>query len=149
MIGVQLVFFFSSRRRHTRVALVTGVQTCALPISAPDPHAAKRAEQAAPLRDVMSAAQDWFVAQLQGIEGSEARDYLKRRGLSAATAKAFGFGLSPDGRGRLKEALKSHGELRLIEAGLLIDRSEEHTSELQSLMRISYAVFCLKKKKKI
>src|SRR3546814_9461284 len=29
-----------------------------------------------------------------------------------------------------------------------VDRSEEHTSELQSLMRISYAVFCLKKKKK-
>src|SRR3546814_1201205 len=29
-----------------------------------------------------------------------------------------------------------------------IGRSEEHTSELQSLMRISYAVFCLKKKKK-
>src|SRR3546814_1944959 len=33
-------------------------------------------------------------------------------------------------------------------AGLVaIGRSEEHTSELQSLMRISYAVFCLKKKK--
>src|SRR3546814_9385745 len=31
---------------------------------------------------------------------------------------------------------------------LLEKRSEEHTSELQSLMRISYAVFCLKKKKK-
>src|SRR3546814_1407470 len=31
----------------------------------------------------------------------------------------------------------------------LIGRSEEHTSELQSLMRISYAVFCLKKKKQI
>src|SRR3546814_3322877 len=31
---------------------------------------------------------------------------------------------------------------------LPLDRSEEHTSELQSLMRISYAVFCLKKKKK-
>src|SRR3546814_4729216 len=30
---------------------------------------------------------------------------------------------------------------------LLVERSEEHTSELQSLMRISYAVFCLKKKK--
>src|SRR3546814_7646429 len=29
-----------------------------------------------------------------------------------------------------------------------VDRSEEHTSELQSLMRISYAVFCLKKKRK-
>src|SRR3546814_7113209 len=32
-----------------------------------------------------------------------------------------------------------------VHAGL-IDRSEEHTSELQSLMRTSYAVFCLKKK---
>src|SRR3546814_5542291 len=32
-------------------------------------------------------------------------------------------------------------------APLRDDRSEEHTSELQSLMRISYAVFCLKKKK--
>src|SRR3546814_10298841 len=31
--------------------------------------------------------------------------------------------------------------------GSVRDRSEEHTSELQSLMRISYAVFCLKKKK--
>src|SRR3546814_2107421 len=30
-----------------------------------------------------------------------------------------------------------------------LERSEEHTSELQSLMRISYAVFCLKKKKKL
>src|SRR3546814_7308709 len=39
---------------------------------------------------------------------------------------------------------KSHSA-RLPEA--TISRSEEHTSELQSLMRISYAVFCLKKKK--
>src|SRR3546814_3186389 len=40
--------------------------------------------------------------------------------------------------------------LLLIMAGLSLFffRSEEHTSELQSLMRISYAVFCLKKKKK-
>src|SRR3546814_3409289 len=38
---------------------------------------------------------------------------------------------------------------RIAEAALReVDRSEEHTSELQSLMRISYAVFCLKKKKK-
>src|SRR3546814_5605722 len=34
-------------------------------------------------------------------------------------------------------------------AGKLGSRSEEHTSELQSLMRISYAVFCLKKKKEL
>src|SRR3546814_1800451 len=34
-----------------------------------------------------------------------------------------------------------------FEIGIGVDRSEEHTSELQSLMRISYAVFCLKKNK--
>src|SRR3546814_6597502 len=34
-----------------------------------------------------------------------------------------------------------------VGTGHVFDRSEEHTSELQSLMRISYAVFCLKKKK--
>src|SRR3546814_15752645 len=34
-------------------------------------------------------------------------------------------------------------------AGLAVERSEEHTSELQSLMRISYAVFCLKKKTRV
>src|SRR3546814_17929869 len=33
MLVISSVFFFSSRRRHTRCALVTGVQTCALPIS--------------------------------------------------------------------------------------------------------------------
>src|SRR3546814_1946765 len=35
-----------------------------------------------------------------------------------------------------------------IRAASVLGRSEEHTSELQSLMRISYAVFCLKKKNK-
>src|SRR3546814_5610347 len=35
---------------------------------------------------------------------------------------------------------------RLVDVVKVVDRSEEHTSELQSLMRMSYAVFCLKKK---
>src|SRR3546814_3978977 len=39
-------------------------------------------------------------------------------------------------------------EKLLIVQGTAFNRSEEHTSELQSLMRISYAVFCLKKKNK-
>src|SRR3546814_1251337 len=40
------------------------------------------------------------------------------------------------------------GQARRVDALQLVEtRSEEHTSELQSLMRISYAVFCLKKKK--
>src|SRR3546814_10708132 len=37
---------------------------------------------------------------------------------------------------------------KIADLGNIKQRSEEHTSELQSLMRISYAVFCLKKKKK-
>src|SRR3546814_1553087 len=41
------------------------------------------------------------------------------------------------------------GDLAVLDDGdAVLPRSEEHTSELQSLMRISYAVFCLKKKKK-
>src|SRR3546814_3031557 len=39
-------------------------------------------------------------------------------------------------------------DLQLVEQRYREDRSEEHTSELQSLMRNSYAVVCLKKKKK-
>src|SRR3546814_5819946 len=42
---------------------------------------------------------------------------------------------------------RAYGErITLVEESLKTSRSEEHTSELQSLMRISYAVFCLKKK---
>src|SRR3546814_8346517 len=57
------------------------------------------------------------------------------RGACAGGAAAGG-GVS-DGVSKLTEA----------EAAVELERSEEHTSELQSLMRISYAVFCLKKKK--
>src|SRR3546814_1749917 len=54
-----------------------------------------------------------------------------------------------------QKKVKQHRELvsnlrrgdRVVTAGGIIGRSEEHTSELQSLMRISYAVFCLKKTK--
>src|SRR3546814_5789491 len=60
----------------------------------------------------------------------------------------------------LQDDLERRGDLFLVGAAAdvqeigregavqLDDRSEEHTSELQSLMRTSYAVFCLKKKKK-
>src|SRR3546814_10610532 len=54
---------------------------------------------------------------------------------------------------RLALVQRTHGLRHRFAVGLaglfqrrLHDRSEEHTSELQSLMRISYAVFCLKKK---
>src|SRR3546814_6618447 len=51
-----------------------------------------------------------------------------------------------------KQSSRDIENVRAFIAGLLArhrhSRSEEHTSELQSLMRISYAVFCLKQKKK-
>src|SRR3546814_6078347 len=46
---------------------------------------------------------------------------------------------------KLCQREKSEGQRHVMDKGE--QRSEEHTSELQSLMRISYAVFCLKKKK--
>src|SRR3546814_5509914 len=51
-------------------------------------------------------------------------------------------------KGKKPEALiKRCFDLATKPGDIVLDRSEEHTSELQSLMRISYAVFCLKKKK--
>src|SRR3546814_8971364 len=49
--------------------------------------------------------------------------------------------------GGLASGLGNHGDDDGMVARPKLPRSEEHTSELQSLMRISYAVFCLKKKK--
>src|SRR3546814_7144181 len=74
------------------------------------------------------------------------------------------IGVLPDGSsrigyaqyvcGRLAELklVDDHTDVRIVDLLALEanggDRSEEHTSELQSLMRISYAVFCLKKNTK-
>src|SRR3546814_6267585 len=52
--------------------------------------------------------------------------------------------LADQGHAPLEQFHRDFPELQSVIYGA--DRSEEHTSELQSLMRISYAVFCLKKK---
>src|SRR3546814_4522828 len=58
--------------------------------------------------------------------------------------------LSRSGRDSASAGSQRRGRQCHVERGVRRrGRSEEHTSELQSLMRISYAVFCLKKKKKI
>src|SRR3546814_10669096 len=70
----------------------------------------------------------------------------------AERAQALVRGLHPDQRGEGGLVL-----LRVLAGGLAeggavafdVERSEEHTSELQSLMRISYAVFCLEKKNSV
>src|SRR3546814_6083405 len=91
------VFFFSSRRRHTRCALVTGVQTCALPICS------------------------WRLYSV-GRTGQVVARFTTPPRLPAKPARTASI-----------EPSATRTQIR----------SEEHTSELQSLMRISYAVFCL------
>src|SRR3546814_6270605 len=124
-------FFFSSRRRHTRRALVPGVQTCALPFCAgvrrPLGRSARRI--IAPRR---------FRRIFRGT---------RRRRILAPAEKAGAR--CPARRSCCVAARGWRGKARTIDShhGGGYGRSEEHTSELQSLMRISYAVFCLKKKK--
>jgi DNA primase len=89
-------------------------------VPAPDPRAAQRAERAQSLHDVMAAAQSWFTAELDGLDGTQARAYLDKRGITPATRAAFGFGFAPDSRGRLKTALNSFPEAMLVESGMLI-----------------------------
>lgn len=89
-------------------------------VPAADPRAAKKAEEQASLRDVTQGAADWFTQQLDSSNGAPAREYLAKRGISDATRKAFGFGLAPDSRSALKEALKKFPTAMLVESGMLI-----------------------------
>src|SRR3546814_10057477 len=122
-----MYFFFSSRRRHTSFALVTGVQTCALPIYI-----------AIELVEIFEADLAHFLVVALRVLRQQV--FVEPRP-----------GLMLD----LVGAIEHHGhQIRLVifedvfgDLEPLL-RSEEHTSELQSLMRISYAVFCLKKKTK-
>src|SRR3546814_10888516 len=122
---VLFFFFFSSRRRHTRCALVTGVQTCALPIY----------QNTAPSR--MNAAAMMVPGRSREDDGSVDIGALPTGG--AAPAEDAPAQQRVEQR---QEGQRDDGERdRPAEE----HRSEEHTSELQSLMRISYAVFCLHK----
>src|SRR3546814_10842607 len=117
MCVTYLIFFFSSRRRHTRCALVTGVQTCALPIYL------KLTESEDPLAaglEIMASPPGKRLQVMSLLSGGE----------QALTALALLFGV-----------------FLTNPAPICVMRSEEHTSELQSLMRNSYAVFCKTKKK--
>src|SRR3546814_5246703 len=81
------------------------------------------------------------------------------RKLAAEIAQGRREGVRPGilhgGQRRIARLAGCEGQHRVAGRRVAVDRdagegprSEEHTSELQSLMRISYAVFCLKKKKK-
>lgn len=94
-------------------------------VPAPDPQAKERADRTASLTDVMGEVQTWYRDQLNGLAGGEARDYLKRRGIDAATIERFGLGFAPDSRSALKHALLALGEDKLVETGMLIRPEEE------------------------
>src|SRR3546814_7381052 len=82
----------------------------------------------------------------------DARDYNPRLSCgSIAAGGTLGILIPPSITLIIYGTLTELSIARLFMAGMIpgiILRSEEHTSELQSLMRISYAVFCLKKKNK-
>src|SRR3546814_987902 len=126
-VCVIFLFFFSSRRRHTRCALVTGVQTCALPISGLRArHSDSRAKSGVDVSHV----------GLAGIAGVERLSPDEENALTRVPAcAAF-----------QRRKAREPGFFPSLRSAVRRGRSEEHTSELQSLMRISYAVFCLKKK---
>jgi DNA primase len=90
----------------------------------PDPRAKERAERTATLTDVMAEVAKYYSDQLNGLSGAEARDYLKRRGLDAATIQRFGLGFAPDSRSGVKRALEKLGEDKLVETGMLIKPEE-------------------------
>src|SRR3546814_8783935 len=119
------LFCLSSRRRYTRCALVTGVQTCALPIW-------------------LTVSKKGTTRRLDDTEalavGRNIRISPQKLNLVAQTIRGK----------RVEQAIAelTFSQKRIAElVKKVLQRSEEHTSELQSLMRISYAVFCLKKKK--
>src|SRR3546814_8699263 len=125
------------RPRCTKPSAIRGA--CASPVAfiAPPfpPHSPGAAAAAARLQDMFTT---------DSLSGSKPEQYAQL----ARQARALVAGE----RDRIANAanlsaLVYHALPRLNWVGFyFFDRSEEHTSELQSLMRISYAVFCLKKK---
>src|SRR3546814_345526 len=77
-----------------------------------------------------------------------ARRWLDHRAVAARVCRRNYSWLASGYSARLERQVATHFDGLVCETGAG-HRSEEHTSELQSLMRISYAVFCLKKKKHI
>src|SRR3546814_2917740 len=130
----EYVCICSSRRRHTRCALVTGVQTCALPICSKSNVVASHINA---IRVYMTEYLNW---------GHVVQMIFECSFLSEPGQMVVGYNhINNAVMACYLEACRIHENIAffIFRTG----RSEEHTSELQSLMRISYAVFCLNKKK--
>src|SRR3546814_1311922 len=90
-----------------------------------------------------------LIASGLGVEEINAREAAGWTFRKTRISEQFDFSAAkavlPEGADLLL-LLRKNGTLRFFTHASRPTRSEEHTSELQSLMRISYAVFCLKKK---
>src|SRR3546814_13662226 len=116
-----MLLFFSSRRRHTRCALVTGVQTCALPIS----FAGRPRGEPTP-----SAGFDSAVARVLGDEGGFVDDPVDRGG-------ATNFGISS----------RAHPDVDV--ASLTCERSEERRVGKECAVRVDLGGRRIIKKQRI
>src|SRR3546814_2147893 len=135
-LNVRFCFFFSFRRRHTRCALVTGVQTCALPI-----YGETRTSQHIP-NDILRELHG-FIHMFEDTPEFVARHIIReaRAYLDSLPPPFFRELLEYASDGSYSWHCPGHsGGVAFLKSPV---RSEEHTSELQSLMRSSYAVFCL------
>src|SRR3546814_9724614 len=130
VLHIYMLFVFASRRRHTRCASVTGVQTCALPIFY---LLRKRGPEEALLSGIEEAVERGKALTHSLL--SFAKDHEREKRLCSPNDRINELEVL------LRQTVPAGIELRFR----LPPRSAEHTSELQSLMRISYAVFCLKK----
>src|SRR3546814_7088483 len=129
--------FFSCRRRHTICALVSGVQTCALPISQYAPQRAEIGDLSVNLTQMLCC------------------DPVDRGAIATAVVRKVQQRADAlDRKAKIARAANERQSRKMVLAIVAIirfcsrrrgQRSDEHTSELQSLMRHSYAVFCLKK----
>lgn len=102
-------------------------QKAGMAVPKPDRQQVEKDQKQASLYDVLERACQFFEAELQGRDGSAARDYFARRGLSPAIQKKFRLGYAPPDRNRLIKALVNAETpvARLIEAGLARESEDD------------------------
>src|SRR3546814_4014414 len=132
MLLFVVLFFFSSRRRHTRCALVTGVQTCALPIYQANGQVALGFVVGLGYRNPWLSPFEEFQRWKQHPKIREILEGGRRVSYGARAINEGGWQSVP-------KLSFPGGALIGCSAGFVnvprIKRSEAHTSELQSLMR--------------
>jgi len=115
------VFDFVMRTQHLEFAEALALlgQRAGVAVTPPTPRDLRQRD----LYDVNSLALAYFKAQLQGVKGALARDYLQQRKLTQASIERFELGYAPDGwDGLLKHGLtKGLSDQELLAAGLLAE----------------------------